>query len=169
MRPAKTKLYSIDEAMTVITSWKASGEKMVFTNGCFDILHLGHVDYLEKARLLGTKLIVAVNTDQSIQKIKGPTRPIISEQSRNTVLASLECVDMVIPFGSDTPLELINAVQPEILVKGNDYESTCTDVNSSKYIVGSAQVLEYGGQVQTIELVEGYSTTNIINKIKLEG
>lgn len=130
---------------------------MVFTNGCFDILHLGHVDYLEKAASKGDKLIVALNTDASVSKLKGPTRPVNSEKARARIMAALSFVDAVVFFSEDTPLSLIKRLKPDILVKGSDYKIS--------NIVGADIVMQNGGKVETIELVDGYSTTNIINKI----
>lgn len=140
-----------------LTEWKKEG-KVVFTNGCFDILHLGHVDYLEKARNLGNKLIVALNTDQSVQRIKGSDRPICVQESRTRVMAALEFVDAVILFDEETPYELISYLKPDILVKGNDY--------TVETIVGADIVLKNGGSVETIPLVNGFSTTHVIEKIK---
>ncbi len=138
--------------------WKFNNQQVVFTNGCFDILHLGHVDYLEKAAALGKKLVIGVNTDASVKTLdKGKNRPINDEQARMRILAALGFVDAVILFSEPTPLELITTLKPNILVKGNDY--------SVENIVGADVVLENGGEVKTIELVEGYSTTTIINKI----
>ncbi|AKD05564.1 hypothetical protein PKOR_06680 [Pontibacter korlensis] len=131
---------------------------MIFTNGCFDLLHLGHVDYLEKARQLGDKLVLGLNTDASISRIKGPTRPLQDEMSRARVMASLLFIDAVVFFDEDTPLELIEAVQPDILVKGDDY--------AVEQIVGHEVVQARGGSVQTVPLVKGYSTTNIVKKIE---
>ena len=133
-------------------------KKVVFTNGCFDIIHLGHVDYLEKARNLGSRLVVGVNTDASIRRLKGDTRPVQDELSRSRILASFEFVDAVCLFDEEPPYELIKALNPHILVKGNDY--------SPENIVGSDIVISNGGRVMTIELVPGYSTSEIINKIK---
>ncbi len=140
-----------------LLTWKKEG-KIVFTNGCFDILHLGHVDYLEKARNLGNKLIVALNTDQSVQRLKGKNRPICNQESRTRVMAGLEFVDAVILFDEETPLELISYLKPDILVKGDDY--------TVETIVGSDIVLKNGGSVKTIPLVNGFSTTHVIEKIK---
>lgn len=131
---------------------------MVFTNGCFDILHLGHIDYLEKARNLGDHLIIGLNTDKSVQKIKGPSRPLNNETARARVLASLAFTDLVVMFDEDTPLELIKQLKPDILVKGKDYHT--------KNIVGANFVMDIGGKVITLDLVEGYSTTGLIEKIK---
>lgn len=156
--PTSDKIYtSVDIFLPVIHSWKKQEKKVVFTNGCFDIVHLGHLDYLEKARALGHKLVVGLNTDASIRRLKGNTRPIIPEVARARLLAALEFVDAVVFFSDDTPLLLIQTLLPHILTKGNDY--------SVDNIVGASTVLENGGSVETIELVEGYSTSNIINKI----
>ena len=135
--------------------------KLVFTNGCFDIIHSGHVDYLQKARLLGDTLIVGLNSDESVRKLKGQTRPIISEHSRAIVLAALEVVDAVILFTDETPEYLIKRVLPDILVKGGDYQK--------EKIVGYDTVINKGGKVKVIPFLEGHSTTNIINKIKEQG
>jgi rfaE bifunctional protein nucleotidyltransferase chain/domain len=141
-----------------LKAWHKNGEQVVFTNGCFDILHRGHADYLAKAADLGSKLIVAVNTDASVRKLKGETRPIQDEQSRLFILASLACVDAVILFDEDTPYELIQKVQPDILVKGSDY--------SPENIVGYDIVTAKGGKVKTIDFMPGYSTSLIEKKIK---
>lgn len=130
---------------------------VVFTNGCFDLLHPGHVDYLYRARALGAFLVVGLNSDASVRRLKGPTRPINSEQSRALVLAALGCVDSVVLFEEDTPLELIKQVKPEILVKGGDWPV--------EQIVGREFVEAHGGSVLSIALLPGYSTTNIIKKI----
>ncbi len=151
------KILSKEQVYRVLPEWKNQG-KVVFTNGCFDILHLGHVDYLEKARNLGQKLIVALNTDASVQRLKGKTRPITDEVSRARVMASLAFVDAVILFDEDTPLELISYLKPDILVKGNDY--------TVETIVGADVVMKNGGKVETVPLVNGYSTSNVIEKIK---
>jgi len=145
-------------ALPVIRQWQAAGDKIVFTNGCFDILHLGHVDYLEKARHLGNKLVLGLNTDASISRLKGPERPLQDEMSRARVMASLLFIDMVILFAEDTPYELIMAIKPDILVKGDDY--------AIENIVGHDIVQNNGGTVKTITLVKGYSTTSIVEKIK---
>ncbi len=151
------KVLTKEQLAAILPKWKTEG-KIVFTNGCFDILHLGHVDYLEKARNLGQKLIVGLNTDASVQRLKGSDRPICDESSRARVMASLEFVDAVVLFDEETPLELINFIKPDILVKGNDYT-----VSS---IVGAEVVLKNGGSVETVPLVNGYSTTNLIKKIQ---
>jgi rfaE bifunctional protein nucleotidyltransferase chain/domain len=151
------KILTREQLSAILPDWKKKG-KIVFTNGCFDILHFGHVDYLEKARNLGQKLIVGLNTDTSVQRLKGPDRPICDETSRAHVMASLEFVDAVILFDEETPLELISFIKPDILVKGNDY--------TIENIVGADVVLKNGGSVETVPLVNGYSTTNVIKKIK---
>jgi D-glycero-beta-D-manno-heptose 1-phosphate adenylyltransferase len=153
----QNKIVSTVKAIEMVKKWKAEGEKIVFTNGCFDILHLGHVDYLEKAAALGTKMVVGLNTDESVSCIK-PGRPIQDNISRSRIIASLTFVDLVVFFGEQTPLNLISAILPHILVKGDDY--------TIETIVGSDIVIKNGGEVKTIQLVNGYSTTNIVNKIK---
>ena len=154
---AADKIVSRPELVQQVTGWKAQGLRVVFTNGCFDLLHLGHVDYLEKAKQLGDKLIVAVNTDASVSRLKGPERPLQDEMSRARIMASLLFVDTVILFDEETPYELIKTVLPDILVKGDDYVI--------QNIVGQDIVLENGGEVKTIQLVKGYSTSGIIDKI----
>jgi rfaE bifunctional protein nucleotidyltransferase chain/domain len=150
-----------------LSEWKSSGKKIVFTNGVFDILHIGHVRYLQEARMLGDALVVGINDDASVKRLnKGPERPIHDERARAGVIDSLRCVDAVIIFSDDTPAALIEAVQPDILVKGGDYNAKETNPTSKKYIVGSAETLQRGGTVVCIPLVEGYSTTNAVNKIK---
>jgi len=134
--------------------WRFKGKTIVFSNGCFDVLHLGHVEYLTKARDLGNILIVGLNSDDSVHRIKGAHRPVNNEEARAISLAAFSFVDCVILFGEDTPYELIKLVQPDILVKGKDYEG--------KEIVGSDVVKARGGQVVTIELTKGYSTTHTI-------
>ncbi len=151
------KIVDLEQAKKLIEKWKMEGE-VVFTNGCFDILHLGHVDYLEKASHFGNKMIVALNKDSSVSKLKGPERPINKEYARARIIASLAFVDAVILFGEETPLSLIETLSPDILVKGNDY--------SIDKIVGADFVIEHGGKVETIPLVEGYSTTHIVSKLK---
>lgn len=133
------------------------GATVVFTNGCFDILHPGHVDYLERARALGTHLVIGVNSDASVRRLKGPTRPINDEHSRSRVLAALDCVDQIVIFDEDTPWELIKKLRPQVLVKGGDWPV--------EQIVGRELVQERGGQVLSLPLLPGYSTTNIIQRI----
>lgn len=154
----KRKILQLNQALEVINGWKQNGLTVVFTNGCFDILHLGHLDYLEKSRNLADKMVVGLNTDKSVSQLKGPGRPINNEYARARMLAAMSFVDLVIAFDEETPLELIKNVKPDILVKGKDYEV--------ENIVGAEFVIGNGGEVKTLELKEGYSTTEIINKIK---
>jgi len=155
----ESKIKDRREASKLAAEWRAAGLSVVFTNGCFDILHLGHVDYLERARHLGDRLVVALNTDASVQRLKGPERPIVNEASRARVMAALGFVDMVVFFDEDTPKELIEAIEPDILVKGGDY--------SVETIVGADFVMGRGGKVIPLPLIDGYSTTTFVNKIKL--
>ena len=156
---AEDKIVDWSKAKSIINGWKMAGDKIVFTNGCFDILHLGHVDYLEKARLIGDKLVLALNTDASVKRqSKGPERPINDQTSRARLLASLFFVDLVVFFEEETPYDIIAYLLPDILVKGDDY--------SVENIVGADIVINNGGVVKTVPLVKGYSTTSIINKIK---
>lgn len=138
--------------------WRKEGETIVFSNGCFDILHRGHVEYLSKAADLGDKLIIGLNTDDSVKRLKGPSRPVNDEKARAVVLAGLEFVDAVVFFEEDTPYNLIKSVLPDILVKGSDYKA--------EDIVGYDIVTEKGGKVETIELVDGFSTTKTIENLK---
>lgn len=144
---------SWQEITSLAATWKACGEKIVFTNGCFDLLHVGHVTYLEKARSLGRHLIVGLNTDASVRRLKGETRPLVHELDRARVLAALACVDAVVLFDQDTPAELIEKIRPDILVKGGDYKP--------EEVAGR----EYAGEVKIIDFEEGYSTTGIVEKI----
>jgi D-glycero-beta-D-manno-heptose 1-phosphate adenylyltransferase len=146
------------ELSGLIAVWRFKETKVVFTNGCFDILHLGHIDYLSKARDLGNLLVVGLNTDESVRRIKGMNRPIQDEHSRAMILASLSFVDYVIFFDEDTPYELIKDIQPDILVKGADYKPAD--------IIGYDIVSAKGGSIITIPFLEGYSTTAIEQKIK---
>lgn len=141
-----------------INLWNFKGEQIVFTNGCFDIVHRGHIDYLSKAKDKGDRLIIGLNTDKSVKALKGETRPINDEDSRALLLASFSFVDAVILFNEDTPYELINFLKPNILVKGSDYDV--------KDIVGADIVINNRGRVETLDFIEGFSSTSIINKIK---
>ncbi|MFZ4712984.1 MAG: D-glycero-beta-D-manno-heptose 1-phosphate adenylyltransferase [Bacteriovoracaceae bacterium] len=136
---------------------KYENKKIVFTNGCFDIVHRGHVSYLNHARSLGDALFIGLNADASVSRLKGPTRPINTEQDRKFVLENLKCVDCIDIFDEDTPLELIKLVHPMILVKGGDW--------TPDKIVGSKEVLAWGGQVMSLPFVNGFSTTSIVEKI----
>ena len=151
----------MNEMMNIIHSIKAEqeqGKKIVFTNGCFDILHRGHVTYLNQARDLGDLLIVGINSDESVKRLKGPERPVNMLEDRAYVLSALKSVDYVIPFEEDTPLDLINLIMPDILVKGGDY--------TIDRIVGAQEVLAHGGRVEIIPFVPGKSTSAIIDTIK---
>lgn len=141
-----------------VKTWQQGGEKVVFTNGVFDLLHIGHITYMAKAAQLGDKLIIGLNADSSVKRIKGENRPVNDQNSRAALLAALFFVDAVVIFEEDTPLNLITALMPDVLVKGADY--------AAENIVGAKQVIAGGGQVKTINFVEGYSSTSIIEKIK---
>ncbi len=154
----RSKIVGINEAATMMDIWHYMGLKVVFTNGVFDLLHLGHVDYLSRAASLGHRMVLGVNTDASVRKLKGPTRPIQDEISRATILASMFFVDAVVLFGEDTPYELIKTLGPDILIKGSDY--------SVDQIVGADIVKAKGGKVITMDFVEGYSSTRIVERIK---
>ncbi|MEI7896652.1 MAG: D-glycero-beta-D-manno-heptose 1-phosphate adenylyltransferase [bacterium] len=150
----KSKIYTWEHLRKQIAVWRFKDKTIVFSNGCFDVLHLGHVEYLAKARDLGDILLVGLNSDDSVRRIKGPHRPVNKEAARAIILAALTFVDGVIIFGEDTPYELIKLIQPDILVKGKDYEG--------KEIVGTDIVRAHGGEIVTIELTRGYSTTHTI-------
>jgi len=154
----ESKILNREEAQKQVQEWQSEGKKIVFTNGCFDIVHLGHIDYLEKARTLGDKLVLGLNTDASVSRLKGPSRPIVNEYARARMMSAFEFVDTVILFDEPTPKELIETLCPNILVKGDDY--------SVENIVGADFVIAKGGEVKTVALVQGYSTTSIIKKIK---
>jgi rfaE bifunctional protein nucleotidyltransferase chain/domain len=148
-----------DKAKATLAQQRVTGKKIVFTNGVFDILHPGHVDYLSKARDLGDFLVVALNSDSSVKRLnKAPDRPLNSEAARAKVLASLACIDLIVVFDEDTPRDLIAFLKPDILVKGNDY--------SVEQIAGHDIVLANGGEVKTIPLLDGYSTSALVKKIK---
>lgn len=154
---AQQKVYNDQNISQLIAKWKKDGEKIVFTNGVFDLLHIGHLSYLLKAASLGTKLIIGLNADSSVKRLKGETRPINPENSRASILAAMFFVDAVIIFEEDTPLRLIKEVLPDVLVKGADYQI--------ENIVGAKEVQENGGEVQTIEFVDDHSSTKLIQKI----
>lgn len=156
--PTANKIVSLQQLQNLREEWKKAGYKVVFTNGCFDIVHLGHIDYLEKSAALGSKLIVGLNTDTSVTQLKGPRRPINEEYARARMLAAFAFVDAVVLFADDTPLKLIEQLTPDILVKGNDY--------AIDDIVGAKHVMANGGEVKTVDLVAGFSTTNLIDKIQ---
>ena len=146
------------EAANVVKNWQQQGYDVVFTNGCFDLLHKGHILYLQEASQNGDKLIVAINADKSVSKLKGKHRPIKDEDNRSQIMAALAFVDLVVVFHEETPLELIQMITPDILVKGGDWKP--------HQIVGSEHVLNHGGEVLSLQFVEGYSTTALEEKIK---
>jgi rfaE bifunctional protein nucleotidyltransferase chain/domain len=152
------KVVSIEEAKTIIYGWKLLGKTTAFTNGCFDILHQGHIFSLGQAAKEADYLIVGLNSDASVQRLKGPTRPINHTESRAIVISNLAIVDLVVVFEEDTPLELIKSLLPDVLVKGGDY--------TIDQIVGAKEVIASGGKVIINPIVEGYSTTGLIEKIK---
>lgn len=151
------KIYTIDNLVRLANQWHMLSKKIVFTNGCFDIMHQGHNTYLLQAAEFGNKMIVAVNTDYSVKKLKGEKRPIIDQNSRAFNLACQTYVDAVILFDEDTPLDLILKLKPDVLIKGGDY--------TIETIVGANEVKQYGGEVKIIPFLEGYSSTAVINKI----
>ena len=153
----KNKIISSEHLEAKIAYWRFKDYRIVFTNGCFDLLHLGHIDYLSRAADLGDVLVIGLNSDLSVRKLKGSGRPIQDQESRAMILASLQFVGAIILFDSDTPYDLIREIQPDVLVKGSDYKP--------EDIVGADIVLAKGGEIKTIEFLEGYSTTNIQNKI----
>ena len=150
-------LFDRSEIENILAIWRFKNQKIIFTNGCFDIIHRGHIEYLAKAASLGDQLVIGLNTDTSVKRLKGTQRPIQDENTRALVLASFSFVSKVIMFDEDTPRELIDLVQPDVLVKGGDYKP--------ENIVGYDIVTARGGEVVTIELVHGHSTTSIINKL----
>lgn len=150
------KIKDRKEISGLLSYWKFKDKKVVFTNGCFDIIHRGHIEYLSKARALGDILVVGLNTDSSARKLKGENRPVQDEMSRALILASFTFVDLVVMFSEETPYNLIKEIIPDILVKGGDYEI--------KDIVGNDIVTRNGGEVKTIPFLHGYSTTNILKK-----
>jgi len=154
----KNKIINANSLDALISQWKRNGECIVFTNGCFDIIHQGHIDYLSKAADKGSKLIIGVNTDRSVSKLKGPKRPIQDEYSRMMILAAMEFVDAVILFAEETPLNLINQIIPNVLVKGSDYKV--------EDIVGYQTLINHGGKVETIDFLPGFSTSAIEKKIR---
>lgn len=157
MSKTEVKILTQEAATAQIQTWKNEGLEVVFTNGCFDIVHLGHIDYLEKAASLGQKMVVGLNSDASVSRLKGQSRPINPQYARARLLAALSFVDLVVLFEEDTPFLLISNLLPNVLVKGNDYQI--------ENIVGADVVLAHGGKVKTIPLVDGYSTTSIIQKM----
>jgi len=158
LKTLNSKVYNLDALTTQVEQWKLASNKVVFTNGCFDIIHRGHIEVLARTADLGDKLVIGLNSDQSIQKLKGENRPIIDEQSRAILLAALSFVDAIVLFSEDTPLKLINALLPDVLAKGGDYEI--------ETIVGHEIVQKNGGKVKLVPFLDGFSSTTIIDKIK---
>ena len=154
----QNKITTREKLAQIISAKRLYGHKIVFTNGCFDLLHPGHIRYLAAARDLGNFLVIGLNSDASVQRLKGPNRPIQSEEIRAELMAALHIVDAIVIFEEDTPLELISILKPDVLVKGGDY--------SIATIVGADVVLNNGGRVEVIPFEEGFSTTNLIEKIK---
>jgi rfaE bifunctional protein nucleotidyltransferase chain/domain len=167
LQSIRNKVVGSDDAVSIIREWQKESKKVVFTNGCFDILHEGHATYLALSADQGDKLVIGLNSDASVRKQgKGDDRPVNSESSRALLLAALGFVDLVVLFDEDTPLELIIEFQPDVLLKGADYDPDEVDETSKRYIVGSKEVKSYGGKVDVIPLVEGFSTTSILKRIK---
>jgi D-beta-D-heptose 7-phosphate kinase/D-beta-D-heptose 1-phosphate adenosyltransferase len=152
------KVLEPEQLQARVANWRAAGETIVFTNGCFDILHVGHITLLEECRRFGSKLVLGLNEDASISRLKGPERPIVKERERARVMAALAAIDAVVLFAQDTPLELIRAILPDVLVKGGDYT-----INT---VVGAEDVIAAGGRVEIVPTVQGFSTTNIVQKMR---
>lgn len=153
---AQEKVLTLEHLKVRAAAWRSAGERIVFTNGCFDLLHIGHITLLEDARREGDRLVVGINSDASVRGLKGPTRPIVGERERGRILAALAAVDAVIVFDEPTPLELIVALRPDVIVKGGDY--------SEETVVGAKEVRSWGGTVKIVPTVEGFSTTKLIAK-----
>jgi len=154
----KSKIYTLSELIEQSKIWRSKGDKIVFTNGCFDLVHRGHVEVLANTADLGDRLIIGLNSDTSIYKLKGEKRPIIDENSRAILLASLQFIDAIVLFSEATPYQLIESILPDILAKGGDYKV--------EEITGHELVLRNGGEVILVPFIDGFSTSNIINKIK---
>jgi len=161
LKAIEAKITELEPLLLKRKSWELLGKRVVFTNGCFDLMHRGHVDYLARAKGEGDILIVGINSDASISDLKGPSRPIAPLESRQLVMASLHAVDVVIPFEEETPIELIKAISPDVLVKGSDY--------SPEEVVGGDWVTSHGGKLVLIPFVDGFSTSQLIEKIKQDG
>ncbi|MFT3884600.1 MAG: D-glycero-beta-D-manno-heptose 1-phosphate adenylyltransferase [Flavobacteriales bacterium] len=154
-----SRIIDLVEAQRLVNTWRLKSDRIVFTNGVFDILHKGHVTYLEEAAALGHRLVIGLNSDASVKRLgKGDDRPLNDQDSRATVLAALRCVDAIVLFDEDTPMELIQVIGPDVLVKGGDW--------APERIVGAEYVKSYGGDVRSIPLVDGFSTTNLVEKIR---
>ena len=158
LKKINNKIFDLQLLMKKIEKWRSENKKIVFTNGCFDLIHLGHIEILARSADYGDKLIIGVNSDLSIKKLKGENRPIIQQSSRIRQLSALEFVDAVVLFDEDTPIKLIETIKPDVITKGGDY--------TAKNIVGNEVVSQKNGEVVIIPLTRGYSTTSILNKIK---
>lgn len=154
----KNKILTLEGVKHQVKRWRLVGKKIVFTNGCFDILHMGHIEILSKAAEAGDILIVGMNTDASVKRLKGPSRPVNDQSFRALMLASLTIVDAVVLFDEDTPLELIKEIEPDVLLKGGDYQLS--------QVVGAEEVVKNGGEVTIVPLVKGFSTSSLIQKIQ---
>jgi rfaE bifunctional protein nucleotidyltransferase chain/domain len=151
---ASEKVLSVDRLITRIHAWRSAGDRIVFTNGCFDLLHVGHITLMEDARRCGDRLVVAINSDESVRALKGAGRPVVGEVDRGRVLAALAAVDAVVVFGEATPLKLIEKLRPDVLVKGGDY--------TEEIIVGAREVRSWGGVVRIVPTIAGFSTTQLL-------
>lgn len=158
MIDTRSKIVTQESAADKVNRWKKTGSTVVFTNGCFDLLHPGHIRYLESARNLGDRLVLGLNDDESVRRLKGHQRPILPIEDRAEILAGLEAIDLVVPFHEDTPRTLIILLRPDILVKGGDYRIS--------EIAGADEVQSWGGKVKVLEFVAGKSTTSIIDRIR---
>lgn len=159
--------HTLDAALERVSQWRGEGQQIAFTNGVFDVLHVGHVAVLEAAAAEGDRLVVGVNSDASVRRLgKGDDRPIHGQANRARLLAALRCVDAVVVFDADTPLALVQAIQPDVLVKGGDYDPACHNPDDPRYMVGSAEVREWGGRVVAVPLVPGESTTATLQRIR---
>jgi len=160
LKKIENKIYTLNQLMIQMKNWKAHKKKVIFSNGCFDLIHLGHIEILARSSDLGDILIVAINSDKSIKKIKGNKRPILEEESRLKQIAALEFVDVVVLFDEENPYEIIKSLLPNVIVKGGDY--------CSEDVIGNNLITQSGGEVIIIPLTKGYSTTTIFDKIKNE-
>lgn len=164
------KILTLAELTPKLAVWRLKSQRIVFTNGVFDIVHPGHIDYLFSAAEKGNRLVIGINSDASVKTLnKGTDRPINSETSRAVILAALGVVDAVVVFDESTPENLIREIQPNVLVKGGDYDADSTDPNSKQFIVGSDFVRNVGGEVAVIPFLQGFSSTDIIEKIRGNG
>ena len=159
--------HTLDAALERVSRWRGEGQQIAFTNGVFDVLHVGHLAVLEAAAAEGDRLVVGVNSDASVRRLgKGDDRPIHGQANRARLLAALRCVDAVVVFDADTPLALVQAIEPDVLVKGGDYDPACLNPDDPCYMVGSAEVREWGGRVVAVPLVPGESTTATLQRIR---